>query len=245
VEAEERRADECRDELSRQSPCDDEQERRRGDVEQQVCEVICEAPPARQRHVQGFLCAAHAWSPPPVAILSPGAPSRGAIRILPRMPLAEWLQAFRALHERARSGSLSPDDRSAYLAGREELARALVAAQQLTVTPGMRPREALRVARALQVDLETPLSRERATTMTLSIGGFSALLAKAPRPDEALKCTLRIPGGDSIETTARPVGTKPQPGSVHVSFAFGKLGEAERERLELLIFDTVLAQLAR
>src|SRR5512133_3575793 len=134
------------------------------------------------------------------------------------MALAEWLQAFRTLHERARTGRLSAEDHSAYLAGREELARALVAAQRLSVTAGTPPREALRVARALQVDLETPLSRERAMTMTLSIGGFSALLAKAPRSDEALKCTIRIPGGESIETTARAVGTKPQAGSANVSF---------------------------
>jgi PilZ domain len=181
----------------------------------------------------------------PVAFFVRHALTPGAIRILPRMPLAEWLQAFRTLHERAKAGRLSPEERSAYLAGREELARALVAAQRLSLTPGTRPREALRVARALQVDLETPLSRERAMTMTLSIGGFSALLAKAPRPDEELRCTFRIPGGESIETTARPVGTKPRAGSVSVSFAFGKLGDADRERLELVIFDTVLEQLVR
>jgi hypothetical protein len=160
-------------------------------------------------------------------------------------PLAEWLKAFRVLHERARSGRLSPDERSAYLAGREELARALLAAQHLGVTAGMRPREALRVARALQVDLETPLSRERALTMTLSVGGFSALLAKAPKLDEAMTCTLRVPGGEPLATTARPVGAKPHGGSVLVSFAFGKLAEADRERLELHVFDTVLDGLAK
>ncbi len=161
------------------------------------------------------------------------------------MPLADWLQAFRALHERARSGRLAPDERSVYLAGREELARALLAAQRLTVTAGMTPRETLRVARALQVDLETPFSKERAMTMTLSVGGFSALLAKAPKLDESVSCTLRVPGGEPITTTARPVGTKAQGGSVSVSFAFGKLAEADRERLELLIFDTVIDGLAK
>ena len=160
------------------------------------------------------------------------------------MDLAEWLRAFRALHERAKRGDLSTDEHSAYVAGRDELARALVAAQRLTVTPGSTPREVLRVARALQVDLDTPLDHLRVMTLTLSVGGFSALLAKPPRPDEEMECILRVPGGERIETTARSVGTKPQAGSVNVSFAFGKLADADRERLEMLVFDTALQQLA-
>ncbi len=48
-------------------------------------------------------------------------------------------------------------------------------------------------------------------TIDLSVGGFGALLAKAPP----------------------------------VCFAFKDISEADRERLELLIFDTVLAQMAR
>jgi hypothetical protein len=161
------------------------------------------------------------------------------------MDLVEWLREFRALHERARRGDLSGDDRTAYLAGRDELARALVAAQRLAIALGMTPRQVLRVARALQVDLDTPLAHLRVMTLTLSIGGFSALLAKPPRPDEELRCTIRVPGGGRIETTARAVGSKPQSGSVNVSFAFGTIADADRERLELVIFDTALEQLSR
>ena len=161
------------------------------------------------------------------------------------MDLTEWLREFRALHERARRGDLSGDDQTAYLAGRDELARALVAAQGLAMTPGLTPRQVLRVSRALQVDLETPFMQLRVMTLTLSIGGFSALLAKPPRPDEELKCAIRVPGGERIETMARAVGSKPQAGSVNVSFAFGTMAATDRERLELLIFDTVLEQLSR
>jgi len=165
--------------------------------------------------------------------------------MLGSMDLAEWLRQFRALHEHARRGDLSGDDRSAYLAARDELARAVVAAQQLPTLPGLTPRQNLRVARALQVDLETPFYRDRVMTMTISVGGFSTLLAKPPRADEEVKCSIRLPGGERIETTAKPVGTKPQAGSVNVSFAFGKISEPDRERLEMLIFDTALEQLAR
>jgi hypothetical protein len=161
------------------------------------------------------------------------------------MDLARWLDQFKALHERARSGDLKDAERREYQAGREELARALVAAQQLGLQPGQTPRQALRVARALQVELESPLRQERLTTFDLSMGGFSALLAREPAPDEALTATLRLPNLDPVVVAVTLVGVKPQKGSVRASFAFGKVGAAEQERLELAIFDAVLAQLRR
>jgi hypothetical protein len=160
------------------------------------------------------------------------------------MDLAEWLQAFRELHDRARCGDLSGDDRRTYLAAREELARAFVGLQRLPVSAGLTPRQALRVARALQVDLDTPLEHHRVMTLNICVGGFSALLAKAPRPDDEMKCTVRLPGGEHFETTAKAVGSKPQGGSTNVSFTFGKLADADRERLELFVFDIALEQLA-
>jgi PilZ domain-containing protein len=161
------------------------------------------------------------------------------------MDLGQWLSAFKALHERARRGSLEGVDERDYKAGREELARALVAAQRLTLQPGQSPRHALRVARALQVDLESPVRKERLTTFDLSLGGFSALLARAPMPDEALTATLRLPGMEPMVAPVTVAGLKAQPGNVRVSFAFGKLEGAVAERLELAIFDAVLGQLGQ
>ncbi len=66
------------------------------------------------------------------------------------MSLADWLAEFRGLHQRAASDQLSPPEWVAYRQGREELARALLAAQRLSLKPGETPRQALRVARALQ-----------------------------------------------------------------------------------------------
>jgi len=158
--------------------------------------------------------------------------------------LAQWLTAFRALHEKAKRGALEGADEQDYKAGREELARALVAAQHLTLQPGQSPRHALRVARALQVELESPVRKERLTTFDLSLGGFSALVARAPMPDEALTATLRLPGTDPIVTSVTVAGMKAQPGNVRVSFSFAALQGPAAERLELAIFDAVLAQLA-
>jgi len=156
----------------------------------------------------------------------------------------EWLRDFSALHEHARRGYLSGEDREIYLARRDELTQALIAAQQRLAAQGANRRNLLRVARAIEVELATPLSRERALTTSLSVGGFSALLATPLTRDEVMKCSLRMPGGEQIETTAKPVGTMAHAGTTLVSFTFGKLGDRDRERLETLIFDTALEQLA-
>jgi len=157
--------------------------------------------------------------------------------------LAEWLRTFRDLHEKARRGQLSPREEPIYRAGRDELARALLAAQRLNCKPGETPRQALRVARALQVDLDLATARQRAITIDLSTGGFSALLAKAPPLGDEIGYTLRIPGAEALAGRARIADVKAQTGNVRVSFQLLNLSESDRERLELFIFDTVLAQL--
>jgi hypothetical protein len=160
------------------------------------------------------------------------------------MTLADWLRVFRTLHEKAKKGELSGTDADDYRAGCDELARALMAAQKLTPKPGEAPRHALRVARALQVDLETPVSKVRGMTVHLSVAGFSVLLAKAPAAGEEHTASLRIPGGDAMVAPVLPGELKQQPGTVRVAFAFRKLDDEQRRRLELLVIDTALSQLA-
>jgi len=159
------------------------------------------------------------------------------------MALADWLRVFRTLHESAKKGELQGTDAEDYRAGCDELARALMAAQRLTPRPGEVPRHALRVARALQVDLETAVTRVRATTIDLSVGGFSVLLAKPP-PAEEHTASLRVPGADPIINAVVPAEMKQSPGTVRVTFAFKRLPEPERDRLALLVIDTALSQLA-
>ena len=161
------------------------------------------------------------------------------------MDLAQWMTGFRALHEKAKQGALQGSEERDYKAGREELARALVAAQRLTLQPDQSPRMALRVARAIQVELESRVRKELLTTFELSLGGFSAAMARPPAPDEELTATLRLPGVDPLATQVKVVGVKAQPGSVRVSFTFVKLQGAAAERLELAIFDMVLGQLGK
>jgi hypothetical protein len=160
------------------------------------------------------------------------------------MSLSHWLAEFRDLHERARRKTLSERDLATYRLGRDELARALLAAQRLTLKPGETPRQALRVARALQVDLDLLTSRERAITIDLSTGGFSCLLAKAPPLGDEVGFSMRIPASDPLAGRARIADVKPHSGNVRVAFQFVNVPADERERLELFVFDTVLAQLA-
>ncbi len=158
--------------------------------------------------------------------------------------LAQWLLEFRQLHEKARRGHLSERELQLYRGGRDELARALLAAQRLTLRPGETPRRALRVARALQVDLDLATSRERAVTIDLSTGGFSCLLAKAPPVGDEAGFSLRLPASDPLAGRARVTDAKARPGTVRVAFQFVNQSDAEKERIELFVFDTVLAQLA-
>lgn len=160
------------------------------------------------------------------------------------MNLADWLRVFRAIHEKAKAGTLSPQDAEDYYAGCDELSRALMAAQKLAPKPGEAPRHALRVARALQVDLETSVSSVRAMTIDLGVSGFSAILAKAPRADDAFRCTVRVPGAPPVVAEALPSEVKQQPGSVRVSFSFRGLSDTDRALLERLVIDTALSQLA-
>jgi PilZ domain-containing protein len=160
------------------------------------------------------------------------------------MGLAEWLAAFRAQHDRAREGRLAARELAAYQASRDQLARALLAAQHMALRPGQLPRRSLRVARALQADLEGEGYEQRAVTVDFSSCGFAVLLGSAPGCCEEITCTLRLPGQEPVKGQAKVVDVKPLEGATRVAFAFQNLPGPERERLERLVFDTVLEQLA-
>lgn len=159
------------------------------------------------------------------------------------MDLGRWLTDLKALHEKARAGTLDPVESREYRSRRAELARALLAAQSLTRHPGQAHRQSLRVARALQVEITGAGRRERLTTFDISMGGFAAPMGAAPATGATFTASVRLPGVEPLVVPVKVVGSTPQVGYVRVSFSFGKLEGAAAEVLELAIFDLVLAQL--
>ncbi len=159
------------------------------------------------------------------------------------MDFREWLTHFRHLHDAAKRGVLDGASLADYHAARDELARALLAAQNVAIEPGQRPRRQLRAFKALQVEVTFFDGTLRATTRQVSSGGFSALLAHAPKAGEEVKVSLRLPGTDSLQAGARVVETKLQAGNAHVSFGWVGLGADEVERLEVFVFDAILDDL--
>ncbi|HET8733345.1 MAG TPA: PilZ domain-containing protein [Anaeromyxobacteraceae bacterium] len=159
------------------------------------------------------------------------------------MDLGHWLTELKALHEKARSGTLGPTEQREYRSRRAELARALLAAQSLTRQPGQSARQSLRVARALQVELSGAGRSERLTTFDISAGGFAAPMGSAPETGAMLTASIRLPGTDPLVTPVKVVGSVPMVGYSRVSFSFGRLDPASAERLDLAILDMVLQQL--
>lgn len=160
------------------------------------------------------------------------------------MDATTWLKHFRALHARAKKATLSPEDQASYRAARDELARALLAAQHAMVRAGEAPRRQLRAGRALQVDIDFGKERVKAVTLDISSGGLGVLLATPPVPGDLVKVSLRLPGQEPVAGLARVVDVKVLPGNARAAFAWQGLPAADVERLETLVFDTVLEQIA-
>src|SRR5437763_4444740 len=120
--------------------------------------------------------------------------------------LADWIVAFREVHEKARRGKLGSDELQRYEEEREALAKALIAGQRLSVKPGHKARQTLRVALSLSVELMQGKERSHASTLDLTVGGFAALLPKPLRVGELIEFSLRLrSAGGSVKGRARVV----------------------------------------
>ena len=155
-----------------------------------------------------------------------------------------WVEQFRALHSRARKGGLTEEERGHYLQAREQFARAMTAAQGLTLLPGQSARRAFRIAQSLQVDLTLTSGPLRAMTADVSMGGFSVLMHKPPADNEEVGFTLRLPGTlEPITARARTVNVQRKVNIHRVAFALVGLGDKELERLETAMFDLALERI--
>ncbi|MEW6431498.1 MAG: PilZ domain-containing protein [Myxococcota bacterium] len=158
------------------------------------------------------------------------------------MDPAEWLAGFRATHQRAKSGQLKPEEVRKYLAMREEFARSLVAAQGLAVPEGQQARRYFRVAQLYPLEVA---NLYQTVTRELSRSGFSALITGALQVGEVVEFKLSLGrGAEPVLGQARVVSSVRQTGNARVSFAIDSLSDADAERIELALFDAVLARFA-
>jgi hypothetical protein len=161
---------------------------------------------------------------------------------MPHTEFAKLLEEFNDLHKGAKAGTLSPAELSRYQAARAQLSKLFLAGQHVALQPGQRPRNSLRVARALPVDLDFGDGMVRVATVQLSSRGFAAVLSGARAEGGEAKVSLHIPAGPPLEARARVLGVKERSGKMVVSFRFVDLGEPEFERLEMYVFDGLLKQ---
>jgi hypothetical protein len=160
------------------------------------------------------------------------------------MPPDPWLTQFKLLHERARKGTLTPEETQLYNVSREQLAQMLAKVQGLNQKPGETARQTFRVAVVLPVELTLPEGALRAVTLDVGRGGFASILQKLPEQRDALGFVLKLPGGgEPLAGRVRVVESKKQIGNFRVSFAFIQLGEKEADLIERVLLDSVLARL--
>ena len=160
------------------------------------------------------------------------------------MRLREWIETFRFLHEKARRGRLRGKELAKYREARDDLAALLLAAQRLSFRPGETAREALRVARALPLDVRLSPRPLRAVTLDISTGGFSSFLQRAPRPGKRLEFSLAL-GDGPVRGRARVASVFDQGDAFRVSFSFEELSSSDAERIESEVLDVALEQLVR
>ncbi|MFL5351033.1 PilZ domain-containing protein [Archangium sp.] len=156
-----------------------------------------------------------------------------------------WVEQFRALHARARKGPpLAEDERKRYVAAREQFARALTAAQGMSLAPGLSARRTFRIAQGLQVDLSFALGPLRTLTLDVSVGGFSVMMHKPPADSEEPEFTLRLPGNqEPVKGRAKMVSSQRKLGTHRVSFSIHGLAEKDMDRLEMSLFDMALERI--
>ncbi len=158
------------------------------------------------------------------------------------MRLVELVSRFRESRDRARRGDLPAAERAAHETTRDEMIRALLAAQPLA--PGQTPRQTLRAFYSVQVDIGFGDSLAIEPTLDLSSCGFAVLLDLPPKVNERAAVTLHLPGVEPIRAVARVANVHRQERSARVGFHFEDLKPADSERLALFVLDAVLEQFA-
>ena len=155
------------------------------------------------------------------------------------------LTRFRALHEKRKHDGLGPEESSLYAAWRDDLYSAILRAQRLALPPGQKPRQAVRVALVLKIQLAFAESRLATVTCDVGLGGFAAFVNGDFAEGSRCEFTLNVPG-QALRGHARIVGcVRHGTGGVthRASFAFEPMPDDSQARLEIAVLDAALRSL--
>lgn len=160
------------------------------------------------------------------------------------MATPDFLREFRTLHEKYKSGAITPAERAQYERGRVQLNSIVMVSQALGHT-GRTLRATLRMAKVLKVEIRpengTPM---KASTINLSTGGFASLLPMGLRVGQAADFTLFLPTGagrtSPMVGRIKVASSRPQTSTFRVSFRFEPLEPAAKDMLDVALIDAVL-----
>jgi hypothetical protein len=162
------------------------------------------------------------------------------------MSVPQFVAELRALHAKAKSGTLSQIERARYETARDQLARLVMVSQQMSHS-GQTLRAAFRMAKVFKVEVKSPDAPPiRASTIDVSNGGFAALLPTSLRVKSRVAFTLTLPnapgGGGTAPITghALTASVRQQGTLFRVSFHFEPLEREAKNQLELTLIDAVL-----
>lgn len=150
----------------------------------------------------------------------------------------ESLSELRALHEKKRSHPLDREEATRYRAGVDRLLQSALARQEAEAPPGGK-RRAVRVRRAVAVDLHWSTHQARSLTLDLGTGGFAAFLGTPP-PDGPLVAVLHVRRGAPVKVAARVASAWTARGRVRTSFAFTDVPDVEAARLQDYVVEELL-----
>jgi hypothetical protein len=156
----------------------------------------------------------------------------------------DWLKKFTALHDKARSGKLTIVENRTYVGARNELARALLKKHAQKIPHGAQARQIVRAPAALPVALHLPGNVTQAVTQELWTGGFSTIIPPLSFSVDRLKFALTLTkDAPPIEGWAHVLSDLASRGSTRLTVEFEKLSDADAERVEFAVFDSVLLRL--
>ena len=156
-----------------------------------------------------------------------------------------FITGFRALHDKAKNGSLTPEERARYERGRDELGRMMLIAQSATHA-GRTLRARFRVAQMFKIELDVGTIPFKTSTLDVALGGFAVLLPNNETVGKTVPFRLTLPGfphgTKQVAGTARVASSRAQGRSYRVSFTFADVTAADVAHLELVIIDSLLAR---